>query len=1392
VLLVETFVSAAEYRVQIPANFLLTPGTAFIQELDVDGSEYTPRPYVINPVPLITTLSLPAATLGNAFTALIAASGGTRPLVWSAGSALPAGLTLNPNTGGISGSPSAAGIATIRFTVRDAVGVTSSRDFVVTVNSTATPLTISTASPLTPGKAGLSYTLAFAASGGTSPYTWAISAGSAPPGLILSPAGVLSGSARVIGAFTFTVRVTDSVATTATKEFLIQVTAPTVSCVISPRNAFLPGHQPGYHLGARPFYPDHTLAVDVTADSAPAASAALTVQATQPVFGPAGVLPSSASQNEITDSMGRATFRFNPPASESFTQTDFQASGVFGTASFACQGAVVTGMGAITRPLNALIESQNAAVAIRNLGGAFSEYHAAFAAELEQLYSTNPNLRRRIDRLARQSRRTMQREARDPTLTPPTPAALREALAILTEVEDRARPQLRAATKELRLLIEHGPIGAYLGVPQPRASVREPAARTTSMPAAPFAPDYGRMPLVFEPYFGPHDRRIRFVARGPGYSYFFGRTDAILLGVGQSLMELSGANRASRPEAEQQLGSSSHYLQGKRSRWHTHVPQFARIRYRSVYRGVDLALYGNDRTLQFDFIVAPGADPANIQLVFRGAEEMDIDSGGDLIVRQRSGDLRLGRPIIYQNLESGRKEVQGGFEIRDRTLVGFRLDSYDRSRPLVIDPIVDYSSYLGGSGVDAGTQVAVDAHGNAYITGATQSANFPGTAIRGGAALAGSDVFVTKLDPNGKVIYSTYVGGTGDDAGLAIAIDSQGSAYVAGVTMSPNFPTRQPAQSKCASGTLPDLLDAFVFKLDPSGSNMVYSTCFGGAGVDLAKGIAIGPDGSAYITGSTNSNNLPVRNAFQPAPGGKDSSNPHDLFGTDAFVAKLNASGSEVAYATYLGGGSGEVGAGITVDGSGAAYVTGTTYSANFPLLRSLQNAKRGPSDVFVTKIAPSGSNLVYSTFVGGQSDDLGAAIALDSAGGAYVTGATGSPDFPLANPAQKQFGDPAGLGLDAFAFKLAPDGAQLQYSTWIGGRGSDVGMGIAVGPDGGAYIAGETNSADFPSINFSTNAGRGEEGFLVRLSPAGSEFVYAGQFGGGGADSAIGVAVDAAGAAIVAGLTDSVDFPLSYGAYQISSGGSREAIVLKVREGVPVSGMRTTSAASAAPGPVAPGSIATSKGQGLASQTEIGSGIELTLSGTSVAVKDSAGAERQAALYYVSPEQINYVIPANSAIGLASITVLAGAEARAVGTVLIESVAPSLFSANANGAGTAAATSLTVRGNDAQSSAFTFQCQDIPEGCTGVPIDFGDSSTRVYVSLYGTGIERRSSLDSVLVSVNGETVPVHYAGPQSEYPGLDQLNIGPLPRTLIGLGEVELVLTVDGKRANTVKLTMR
>jgi uncharacterized protein (TIGR03437 family) len=903
-------------------------------------------------------------------------------------------------------------------------------------------------------------------------------------------------------------------------------------------------------------------------------------------------------------------------------------------------------------------------------------------------------------------------------------------------------------------------------------------------------PALGRLPLVFEENRGQANAGADFVARVSGAAVLLDsrgvRLEAGALPDQAVDMEIVGGNEDAAGRVIERLSGKSHYLLGSDPRlWVSGANQAAKVQFDAVYPGIDVVYYGNQRRLEYDFVVAPGSDPQQILLHFGEQIPAKVDEAGDLVLERGDLRLKLKKPLIYQQQAEERVLVAGGYRLDPQGTVGFDIGTYDPLRPLVIDPILEFSSYLGGTGNDVIADVALDAQGNIYVTGTTSS---PGLAteaalatvnLRGGVGEI--DGFVAKLDPTGSdLIYLTYVGGSKDDSPFGIVVDAQGNALVTGQTTSEDFPNVQAMQGELAREFNFGGVDAFVLKLNSEGSGLVYSTFLGGGALELEGKIDVDAAGNAYVVSSTTSTDLPVVNAVQPTRGASAG------FGPDALVAKLSPTGQAI-YVTYLGGSAEDWGFGIAADSSGNAWVVGGTASADFPVANAFQDTHQGGFDVFLTKISADGQMLLSSGFLGGSSDEMASGVAVDGSGNVYVTGSTGSSEFPVEGAAQGEPMNADGLAQDAFVAKLSADGTNLVYSTYFGGSGTELSHGIAVGGDGSAYIAGETDSVDLmlqgPVQSF--NAGR-FDAFIVKLSPSGAAVDYATYLGGSADDGAPGLDVDAAGNVVTAGVVYSPDFPVTIGSLQTDRGNEMESFVAKLSPGAAPPGVVSVSGASFLRiHGLAPDSYATAFGQGLGGSTEVDSSLPTTLNGVTVGITDSNGAQHQARLYVVTPTQISYLIPPEVAPGLAAVTVRRDGQVMATETVRIAAVAPGLFSAAASGSGVAAAVFLRVDPDGGRSDGLIFDAN-----LAAVPLDLGPQGAEVYVFLFGTGMRNFSG--EVTVTVDG--IPVPFAGPvaQGEFDGLDQLNLGPLPRELSGRGEVEIVIAIDGKEANIVTVSIQ
>jgi hypothetical protein len=705
---------------------------------------------------------------------------------------------------------------------------------------------------------------------------------------------------------------------------------------------------------------------------------------------------------------------------------------------------------------------------------------------------------------------------------------------------------------------------------------------------------YGKLPLSFESNVGQSDASVQYISRANGYSLFLSSKETTFLLKANSSASQQSTKQAS-PEAgrfergsslrlqfpnsnpsalmspfEEQVGKINYLIGNDAKAWHVNIPTYAKVKQRNLYPGIDVVYYGTQQRLEYDFVVSPGANPRAIAFAFSNADKVRLDKNGNLIVSVVAGDVRMRKPLAYQQNGKGQRQlIAANYILRGRNGAAISVGSYDHSRELVIDPILEYSTYLGGSNIDGGNAIAVAQDKTAFIAGGTFSTNFP-TAHplqpnHGGPDDFARDAFVAKLSADGStLLYATYLGGSSEDIANGIAIDTFGNAYVAGTTLSGDFPVTFGAANtlcggdgKCGStwnGKGLIVSNGFVAKLNPAGSQLIYSTFIGEYENVRVQAIAVDKDEIAYVTGQTGPN-LPVTvpippdtqppppfpitaSAFQPAIAGED----------DAFVAKISASGSTILYSSYLGGDNEDSAYGIAVDGTANAYVTGLTYSVSFPVTGSaLQSANAGAGDAFFTKVntdASGAASLAYSTLLGGSGVEQGNAVAVDANGNVYVAGLTSSPGFTSLRP--------YGGNGDAFIAKFNPSlsgSASLLYFTYLGGSLADSAGGIAIDSDGNAYVTGSTVSPDFPVVGavFQPVYGGGNaDAFVTKLDPTGASIIYSTFLGGSNTESGNSVAVDSIGSAYVTGQTCSLDFPLT-NPEQAGSGGNCDAFISKV-----------------------------------------------------------------------------------------------------------------------------------------------------------------------------------------------------------------------------------------------------
>ncbi|HEY6187686.1 MAG TPA: carboxypeptidase regulatory-like domain-containing protein [Pyrinomonadaceae bacterium] len=705
-----------------------------------------------------------------------------------------------------------------------------------------------------------------------------------------------------------------------------------------------------------------------------------------------------------------------------------------------------------------------------------------------------------------------------------------------------------------------------------------PVSHKTEQKQARAAEAYVKLPLSFVANEGQADAQVKFYSRGKGYGLFLTPTEAVLAlnkmstgkrgaglkeedgGTGSASqhtrqtsvlrMKLKGANPRPEVKGLDQLPGKENYFAGASpDKWHTDIATYTKVRYEEVYPGIDMIYYGNQGQLEYDFVVAPGADPHLISLHFEGIDEARINGAGELLLRTRGGDVQMRSPVIYQVSASGeREEVGGQYAIEGPNEIGFRIGDYDPNRTLVIDPVLVYSTYLGGTFGDSAYGIAVDAAGNAYITGTTYSTNFPITAgafqtktVGIGSNFAQTDAFITKLNPVGNAaIYSTYLGGTdavvifddyftgpahGNDEARGIAVDSAGNAFIAGTTTATkDFPVTPGAYRTTFERTgATSSEDAFVVKLNAAGNGLIYSTRLGGIGSDQAFAIGIDNGGNAYVTGKTQSPDFP------------DTLGALSQNKTGIFAVKLNPTGTALLYSALLGSGLGNA---IAVDSSGNAYIAGQSYTASFPVTPGAFQTVAPGNDTdgflngFVTKINAAGNALLYSTFLGSRRSDEIVDIAIDASGNAYVGGYADYRDFPITPGAYMPTGDftNGAAGGGPFVSKLNPNGSALVYSTYMLGGNID---GLVVNASGEVYVTGRAEEHLTVTDDAFQKTSNGSDAYLTKLNASGSGLLYSTYLGGSLVDSATCMAMDNAGAIYIAGLTSSLDFPLTPDTFQ-------------------------------------------------------------------------------------------------------------------------------------------------------------------------------------------------------------------------------------------------------------------
>lgn len=693
------------------------------------------------------------------------------------------------------------------------------------------------------------------------------------------------------------------------------------------------------------------------------------------------------------------------------------------------------------------------------------------------------------------------------------------------------------------------------------------ASEATGAPAPPnpgapptVAAAVGRLPLYFIENKGQVDRRVKYYVHSGGQTTFFTPKEVVIVlrppeatpepqSRRRNLREgvpFAGQRSTHKPPTVVRLrpvglqrgvtltarGQTSHrvnYFHGRDPRhWQTDIPTYQAVVYDQAYPGIDLKFYGQGRELEYDIVVHPGADPGQVRFAYQGVKKLELTPEGDLaLFLPDGGRLVQKKPVAYQEINGVRIAREARYQLDKggaRLRCGLAVAAYDRRYPLVIDPVLLYSTYLGGSDGDLGLAVAVDAAGCAYVTGRTDSYNFPLRNPYQSWIIERPGVFVSKLNPSGnELVYSTYLSGSDWDIGNGIAVDGQGRAVVTGETSSPDFPVYQAYQSIYGGGSS----EVFVTKLTATGNGLVYSTYLGGYGWERGQGVAVDQAGAAYVTGVTTSTNFPVQTAYQGFQAGHG----------DAFVTKLSSSGALV-FSTYLGGSDYDYGTGIAVDETGKVYLTGTTTSGDFPTKNAYQSRRPGDYDAFVTKLYSTGNALVFSTYLGGTGEDMGEAIAVDRRDHTVVVfGTTGSSDFPCQGYTQPPYQTSLKGGCDTFLTKLDSRGRALIFSTYLGGPGSDFAQGLALNQStGDIYVTGTYDL---------WGGGLGGQILFARADQTGKVLFFAPLAEGSGR----GIAVDQNGAVYLCGSTSSRFFP-TVNPFQGTLRGSDDAFVMKLQDG--------------------------------------------------------------------------------------------------------------------------------------------------------------------------------------------------------------------------------------------------
>ncbi|MDX2041558.1 MAG: SBBP repeat-containing protein [Acidobacteriota bacterium] len=922
------------------------------------------------------------------------------------------------------------------------------------------------------------------------------------------------------------------------------------------------------------------------------------------------------------------------------------------------------------------------------------------------------------------------------------------------------------------------------------------------------AENLAHLPLSFEANLGQTGKQTKFIARGLGYQFGLGADEAVMVLQPGDLktskqkstairMKLVGANALANVTGIDRLPTKSNYLIGNDPNgWRTDVPHFAKVRYETIYPGIDLVYYGNQQELEYDFIVNPGTNANAIKLRFDGIKNLRLDDNGDLLLNTSGGTIRQKAPFVYQQINDNRRQISGRYVIEGET-VGFEIGEYDRCLPLVIDPVISYATYLGGASTASLFFMKHDKDANIILSGYVTSAGFPTTPGAFQPTLNNTerlfDGCVMKLNPAGtEILFATYFGGSGTEFVSDMDVDDQGNIYLAGSSQSANFPIKNGFQANLPS----DIQSAFVAKLNPQGSQLLYSTFYLASSHrarSIGQGIVVSGN-IAYVAGNAtlaDDASGERKNTFLLVVDTGKNGSASKLYDRDFRDCTTRA---------------------IKLDAAGKVVLSGYALA---PFVRTLPPVGPTEKAMYIAKVdtsLPPQNSLIYSATVGVNStfpanstvDPISVSgLGFDEDDNIYVAGAVTGTIQTTANAFQTQAPVSVGNARNSgYLMKFSPAGSLL-YSSYFGGTLRVALSQLAVIAKDKIYFTGNTQTADMPvtadALQLNLNGSQDALLAMMDLSKAGNAaLIYSTYLGGSGAEAGFNLVKDNAGGNLfLLGSAPTTDFPITPNALQPTRLNPSNGFLAKISGAftpVPTAlAAMNVSAASYSGSTLSPESIVAVFGSKLANATQIagGSPLPTELAGSRVRVRDSLGVERMASLFFVSPTQINYLLPAGTAAGQAEIMITNDAGELSMERLQIAGVVPGVFTADASGRGVAAATVLRIRANGERSFESVVQYDGSQNRLVPLPIDLGAETDQVFLLLFGTGFRNRSSLSNTVTTIGGVGASVSFAGAQGDFSGLDQIN-ALLPRNLIGRGEVDVTLMVDGKTANTVRINIK